>query len=69
MNNLLIYITFFHFLISAATGAAAPGYIGSVNAADQVVLLDFHNASCFYDSARFDIWVQVGLSAANEVGG
>ena len=29
-----IIVTFFHFLISAATGAAAPGWNGTVNAAD-----------------------------------
>ena len=35
MNHLFIYIiTFFPFLISAATGAAAPDYSGTVNAAD-----------------------------------
>ena len=36
MNHLFIYIitTFFHILISAATGDAAPGCSGTVNAAD-----------------------------------
>ena len=36
MHNLLIYIgiNFFHFLISAATGTAAPGCSGNINAAD-----------------------------------
>ena len=29
-----VVITFFHFFISAATGAAAPGCIGTVNATD-----------------------------------
>ena len=36
MNHLIIYIviTFFHFLISAANCAVAPGCSGKVNAAD-----------------------------------
>ena len=48
MNHLFIYIviTFFHFLASSATGAAAPGCSDYVNAADQVGLLGFHNAVC-----------------------
>ena len=33
-NYPFIFITFFHFLISAATGAAAPGCSGTVNIAD-----------------------------------
>ena len=38
LDYLFIYIviTFFHFLVSAATGAAAPGCSGTVNAADYV---------------------------------
>ena len=60
MNHLFIYIiTFFHFLIFAATGAAAPGCSGTVNAADLVGLLGFHTAvcavwaaSCLHDLAR-----------------
>ena len=42
-----IYIVnFFHFLISAATGAAAPGYSGTVSATTaRIILLDFHNKS------------------------
>ena len=48
MNHLFIYIviTFFHYLISGATGAVAPGCSGTVNAADYVGLLGFHNAAC-----------------------
>ena len=35
MNHLFIYIiTFFHFLVSVATGAAVLGYTGTVTAAD-----------------------------------
>ena len=47
MNHVFIYIviTFFQFLRSAATGTAAPGCSGTVNAADQVGL-GFHNAVC-----------------------
>ena len=44
MSVLFIY-NVINFLISAATGAAAAG-CGTVNAADQVGLLGFHNAVC-----------------------
>ena len=49
MTHFFIYIVikFFHSLISAATGAAAPGCSGTVNAGDyKVGLLGFHNAVC-----------------------
>ena len=48
MNHLFIYIviTFFHFLISAATIAAVPGCSGTVNAVDYVGLLGFHTSVC-----------------------
>ena len=57
MYHLFIYIViiFFHFLISAATGAAAPGCSGTVNAADQVGLLGFHNAVCVVRGIYFFI--------------
>ena len=41
-----IVIKFCQFLISAATGAAVAADSGTVNAADQVGLLGFHNAAC-----------------------
>ena len=59
MNHLFIYIviTFFHILISAATGAAASGYSDTGNAADQIGLLGFRNDVCVvrgnYDLAKF----------------
>ena len=41
-----IFIKFFIFLKSAATGVAAPGCSGLVNAVDKVGLLSVHNAVC-----------------------
>ena len=44
--HLYDYYFFFIFLILAETEAAAPGCNGTVNAADEVGLLGFHNAVC-----------------------
>ena len=46
MQQFNYFIKFFPLFISAATGAAASGCSGTVNAADQVGLLGFHNAVC-----------------------
>ena len=61
MNHLFIYIIpFFNFQISAATGAAAPGCSGTVNAADQVGLLGSHNVvSVVMESFLFIRVIQV----------
>ena len=47
LDELFIFVTtFFHFFISASTGASAPGCSGTVNAAYLVGLLGFHNSVC-----------------------